>query len=255
MPGYAAPAWLRAPAVEGDCRALEVVGETRDALPVTVWSPRGAADDQPLPLLVVHDGPEYDQYASITRFGAAQIAAGAVPRHRIALAQPVDRDAWYSGSPQYLRTLVQDGLDQLTTAYAVSGPVVVMGASLGGLAALLAGLLGAPQVGGVFAQSGSFFQVRHDDDEAGFRYFGRISRAVAAVLDAPPTAHPLHIAMTCGAQEGNLSNNEDMAAALRRAGHDVEFTAGADLHNYTAWRDSLDPALTSLLRKCWGTQG
>jgi len=28
-----------------------------------------------------------------------------------------------------------------------------------------------------------------------------------------------------------------------------------DLHNYTAWRDSLDPALTDLLRKCWGTTG
>jgi hypothetical protein len=28
-----------------------------------------------------------------------------------------------------------------------------------------------------------------------------------------------------------------------------------DLHNYTAWRDSLDPALTDLLRSVWGAQG
>ena len=255
FPGYAAPAWLRGPATAGSYGALEVVGETSVALPVTVWAPRESDDREPLPLLLVHDGPEYDLYASITRYSAALAAAGALPAHRVALAQPVERDAWYSGSPRYLRTLVRAGLDQLTSAYATSGPIVVMGASLGGLTALLAGLLGAPQVGGVFAQSGSFFQVRHDDDESGFRYFGRISRTVSAVLDAREAAHPLRIAMTCGSLEGNRSNNEDMAAALRRAGHDVTFETVPDLHNYTAWRDSLDPALTDLLRKCWGTTG
>jgi enterochelin esterase family protein len=255
LPGYAAPAWLRAPAVGGSRRTLAVVGETAAALPVTVWSPEGSADHDPLPLLVVHDGPEYDRYAAITRYSAAQAAAGALPAHRVALAQPVERDAWYSASPRYLRTLVEDGLAQVTQEYATTGPVVVMGASLGGLTALLAGLLGAPQVGGVFAQSGSFFRVRHDDDESGFRYFGRISRTVEAVLDARHTEHPLHVAMTCGALEGNLSNNEDMASALRRAGHEVAFSRVPDLHSYTAWRDALDPALTDLLRKCWGTTG
>lgn len=97
--------------------------------------------------------------------------------------------------------------------------------------------------------------MRHNDDESGFRYFGRISRTVGAVLDARHTEHPLRVAMTCGALEGNLSNNEDMASALLRAGHDVVFSRVPDLHNYTAWRDSLDPALTDLLRKCWGATG
>jgi enterochelin esterase family protein len=255
MPGYAAPAWLRGPAVEGGFSTLEVRGETASGVPVTVWSPEGATPADPLPLLVVHDGPEYDVYASITRYSAAHVAAGVLPAHRVALAQPVDRDAWYSASPRYLRTLVHDGLAQLTGAFATTGPVVVMGASLGGLTAVLAGLLGAPTVGGVFAQSGSFFQVRHDDDESGFRYFGRISRTVASVLDARHTDHALHVAMTCGGLEGNASNNADMATALRRAGHDVTYATVPDLHNYTAWRDSLDPALTDVLRKCWGAQG
>lgn len=251
LPGYRAPAWLTAPAVPGRYEAFEVSGETAHALPVTVWSPADSRPGDELPLLVAHDGPEYDVYASLTRYCAAMVSAGRLPPHRVALAQPVDRDAWYSGSPQYLRTLLRAGLERLTDAFTTTGPVVVMGASLGGLTALLAGLLGAPDVGGVFAQSGSFFQVQHDDEESGFRYFGRISRTVAAVLDAPPTDHPLHVSLTCGGLEGNLRNNRDMAAALRRAGHDVAFTTAADLHNYTAWRDCLDPALTDLLRKCW----
>ena len=39
-----------------------------------------------------------------------------------------------------------------------------------------------------------------------------------------------------------------MAAALRRAGHTVTHVEVPDLHNYTAWRDALDPHLTAVLR-------
>ena len=180
------------------------------------------------------------------------MASGALPPHRVALAHPVIRDAWYSGSPQYLRTIAAAGLDGLEERYAVRGPVVVAGASLGGLTALLLGLLAAPRVGGVFSQSGSFFQVRHDDSESGYRYFGRISRLVQTVLDMRHADHPLVVGMTCGALEENVANNRDMASALRRAGHDVTLREVEDLHNYTAWRDSLDPTLTDVLRRVWG---
>ena len=31
----------------------------------------------------------------------------------------------------------------------------------------------------------------------------------------------------------------------------IAFSGHDDLHNYTSWRDSLDPALTDLLRRVW----
>jgi len=251
MPGYAPPWWVTAPAVPGRLDPHTLRGETTHEVPVTVWSPADLADDTPAPLLLVHDGPEYDLLAGLTAYSGALVAAGHLPAHRVALTHPVIRDAWYSGSPQYLRTIAAAGLDGLGERYAVSGPVVVAGASLGGLTALLLGLLAAPRVGGVFAQSGSFFQVRHDDAESGYRYFGRISRLVQSVLDMRHADHPLAVAMTCGALEENAANNRDMAAALRRAGHEVTLTEVADLHNYTAWRDCLDPCLTDLLRRVW----
>ena len=34
-----------------------------------------------------------------------------------------------------------------------------------------------------------------------------------------------------------------------RAGHQVTHVEVPDLHNYTAWRDALDPQLTALLQK------
>lgn len=251
LPGYEAPWWLGAARVEGTRTDLAVAGETADEVPVTVWAPADLADDVPAPLLLVHDGAEYESLARITTYSAALVAAGRLPAHRVALAHPVMRDAWYSGSPQYLRTVADAGLDRIGARFPVAGPVVVVGASLGGLTALLLGVLGAPRVGGVFAQSGSFFQVRHDDAESGFRYFGRISRSVQSLLDMRETAHPLVVGMTCGGLEENLANNRDMAAALVRAGHDVTLREVADLHNYTAWRDALDPGLTDVLTRLW----
>ncbi|HYN67726.1 MAG TPA: alpha/beta hydrolase-fold protein [Ornithinibacter sp.] len=251
MPGYAPPWWLSAPAVPGRTEAMTFAGETADEVPVTVWSPQDLVDDEPAPLLLVHDGPEYDMLARLTTYSGALVAAGILPAHRVALTHPVLRDAWYSGSPRYLRTIADAGLDRLGERYAVQGPVVVLGASLGGLTALLLGLLAAPRVGGVYSQSGSFFQVRHDDSESGYRYFGRISRLVQAVLDMRHAEHPLAVGMSCGALEENAANNRDMAAALRRAGHDVTLREVPDLHNYTAWRDALDPGLTDVLRRVW----
>ena len=256
MPSYAEPAWLSAPSVPGVTTELSLVAETAEPVPMTVWSPVTAAESDALPMLVVHDGPEYDRLAAVTQFSGAMIAAGRVAPHRVALATPVLRDAWYSGSPTYLRTEAGAGLTHLAERFPTRGPAVVMGASLGGLTALLVGLLSADghgTIGGVFAQSGSFFSVHRDDQESGFRYFGRITRAVRQVLDAPSTLHPLHVAMTCGALEDNAANNRDMAAALRRAGHEVTYREVPDLHNYTAWRDSLDPSLTDLLAALWGS--
>ncbi len=252
MPGYAPPWWLKAPAVEGRMESMSLAGETSDAVPFTVWSPVELPDDEPAPMLLVHDGAEYDQLARITTYSAALVAGGQLPRHRVALAHPVMRDAWYSGSPQYLRTIADAGLDRLGERYAVRAPCVVVGASLGGLTALLLGLLAAPRVGGVYSQSGSFFQVRHDDSESGYRYFGRISRLVQSVLDTRHAEHPLSVGMSCGTLEENVANNRDMAAALRRAGHHVSLREVPDLHNYTAWRDALDPGLTEVLRRVWG---
>lgn len=255
LPGYAAPAWLARPGVPGRWTALQVQGEVPDPLPVTVWEPSDAEPGEPMPLLVVQDGPEYDVMASLTRYCAVQVADGVLPRHRVALMHPVRRNAWYSGSPQYLRSLTGPVLSTLQERYAVSAPVALMGASLGGLTALLAALQAGPVVGAVFSQSGSFFQATLDGMEQDFPWFPRIVDQVRAVLDTRHTDHPLVVGLTCGALEENAANNRAMAAALARAGHHVRHAEVADLHNYVAWRDALDPHLTHVLRDCWMAQG
>ena len=55
---------------------MSLAGETADEVPVTVWSPPDLADDDPAPLLLVHDGAEYDQLAGITTYCGARVAVG-----------------------------------------------------------------------------------------------------------------------------------------------------------------------------------
>jgi enterochelin esterase family protein len=239
LPGYRPPDWLDAETVEGEVTELGPRGRgLRAHVPVRVWSPAGPAA---MPVLVAHDGPEYDALSSLTRFSAAMIAAGTVPPHRVALLQPAHRDEWYSGSALYARALATDVLPAL----GARGPLIAIGASLGGLAMLHLHRL-AP-FNGLFLQSGSFFVPRHDAHEARFPRYRRIVRVVRELhRDA---GEPVPVTLTCGAAEENLANNREMVRALAAQGFDAELHEVGDTHNYTAWRDAFDPHLTRLLAR------
>ena len=64
------------------------------------------ADDAPL--IVVHDGPEYAEYAGLTRFLDAMSWEERIPPLRAALIQPVDRNETYSASALYAGALVRE---------------------------------------------------------------------------------------------------------------------------------------------------
>ena len=152
LPGYAPPGWLSAPADPG----VTTIFESAPGVTARIWAPQDAADE-PLPLLVVHDGPEYDALASLTRYLGAGTAAGSLPRLRAALLSPGTRDSSYSASPRYARTLASHVLPALAASLACTA-VVGMGTSLGGLAMLHA-YCGYPSaLDALFLQSGSFFR-------------------------------------------------------------------------------------------------
>lgn len=253
LPGYAAPGWLDGPVVRGRrTRAASVRGELADPVRVSLWAPADATRGEVLPVLVAHDGPEYDELASLTRFCAAMIAAGRVPRHRVALLHPGDRDAQYSASPAWARTLAGPVMASLRSRVGVGPAPVVLGASLGGLAALTTAVGHPGTFAGVMSQSGSFFTPELDPQESGYRYYWRITDAVRTLRESVPAPVPLRVGLTCGAAEENAANNRAVAASLRRAGHRVTHAEVADVHTWTAWRDALDPHLTAVLQDVWG---
>jgi enterochelin esterase-like enzyme len=250
LPGYSAPAWLTAERVPGATERLTVASSALGAeVEVAIWRPDDARDDEALPLLVAHDGPELDQLARFTDYCAAHTAAGALPRHRVALVAPGDRDQWYSASALYARTLATRVLPTIADAVAARRPVGA-GVSLGALAMLHAQRRFPDAFAGLFLQSASFFMPRFDAQESGFVRYRRIVRFVRSTLREQPR-RTVPVAMTVGALEENAADNRVMASALAAQGYPVGLHEGRDLHNYTAWRDQWDPHLTRLLQAAW----
>jgi enterochelin esterase-like enzyme len=248
----AAPAWLTAPADAGGAVTLEVpVASLGGAVAGRIWAPSGTPDDAPLPLLVVHDGPDYDSLASLTHYLGAGIAAGWLPKLRAALLSAGDRNSWYSANVRYARALTEQVMPALTGLVATTTRVG-MGTSLGALAMLHAHCRRPGTFGGLFLQSASFFVPRLDPQERRFRYYRRITAFTAALEADGVPGVPVPVSLTCGSIEENIANNRLMLSLLRSAGYPATLHEVRAEHNFTAWRDALHPWLTELLQQVCG---
>jgi len=247
--GYAAPGWVEdEDAPPGNVERLELRARGLGApMQAHVWTSEGTAPEEPLPLLVVHDGPEYAEYSCLLRFLDHFHSFGDLPPLRAALLEPVNRDQHYSASAVYARALAEDVMAALDS-FAPTTVRVGMGASLGALAMLHAHRTFPAAFSALFLQSGSYFQPRLDAQEREFVRFRRITRFVSMVTSRRDVPHPIAVTITCGTGEENLANNRALAAALDRQGYEVRLVENRDAHTWVGWRDTFDPHLLRLLQ-------
>lgn len=258
MPGYRPPAWCAADAtVTGRFLTLQIRSDLLGVtLPVGLWTSPSLDVEHEAPLIVAHDGSEYDRYSGLLRFISTMIDDGHLPPVRVLLLPPVDRNEHYAASPVYARALARELvplLDWLAPQPRVRRDGrcwrIGVGASLGGLATLHTHRLYPDVFGGMFLQSGSFFQPTTDRQESKFFRFDRITRFVDEVLRAPSWNRPVPVGMTCGTVEENLTNNRRVRDALSLQGYEVDFAEHRDGHNWVAWRDTFDPHFMDLLQR------
>jgi enterochelin esterase-like enzyme len=243
FPGYEPPAWVADE--ESDRGELHEIELPRLPAPAFLWSAVDTDPEEALPLLLVHDGPEYAEYSSLLRLLDHLVAFGELPPFRAALLPPPpDRFETYSASIRYARLLVDEWLPRIAP---VAGRPVAMGASLGAVGALHAHWARPGTFGGLFLQSGSFFRRRFDSHESGFPRFNRITRFVAHVSGGRADVPPIPVTITCGTGEENLANNRRLAERLRRHGWPAMLVEHPDAHNWISWRDVLHPHLADLI--------
>ena len=256
--GYEAPAWVEdEEAAPGTLEELSFRSRTlRTEVRGMLWSAHGADAATPLPLLVVHDGPEYAEHAQLLRLLDSTIAELELRPFRAALLHPPgDRNETYSASTAYANALVREILPrigELASVIDLRGARVAMGASLGALAAFHVHRVHPRAFGGLFLQSGSFFTRAADAQESGFGRFTRITRFVASAKRETRWRDPIPVTMTCGAAEENLANNLELRDALYRQRYDVRLHEHSDVHNWVSWRDVFHPHLVDLLDRLWG---
>lgn len=242
FPGYSLPEWLDAPAADGETTEVE------DS--VTLWSPTGLDADSPAPLLLVHDGPEYDALGAFTQYVGAGISAGLLPPTRAVLLGPGDRNDEYSANPAHSAWIADELVPRLPPTTVRIG----VGASLGALAMLHLHRCYPDVLDGLFLQSGSFFTPELDPQESGFSGYDAVTKFVASVHESDADDHPVPATLTCGGLEENLANNGAMTTSLGQLGYASQLIQVRDTHNYTAWRDALHPALTELIGKVVGAR-
>jgi enterochelin esterase-like enzyme len=246
FPGYERPAWVEDDESEtGEVRELKLPSRLlRTTVKALLWSAPETDPGQPLPLLVVHDGPEYAEYSSLLRLLDHLVAFGELPPLRAALIPPpLDRFQTYSASARYARALTEEWLPELGPHV---GRPVGMGASLGALALLHAHYARPEAFAGLLLQSGSFFRQRFDSHESGAPRYARITRFVSRVGGGQSDPPPIPITLTSGTGEENLANNRWLAETLGGRGWPLELVEHPDAHNWISWRDVLDPHLPDL---------
>jgi enterochelin esterase family protein len=253
FPEYDAPGWIFAEAPQGAVESVRIPSRAlRARVTADVWSSPGAEPGKPLPLLVVHDGPETAQLTQLLDFLALAVEGGALPPLRAALLHPVRRDETYSAAAAYGRALANEivpGLEEVAPTPFRKRMRIGMGASLGALAAFHAHREHHDLFGALFLQSGSFFR-RSDEHERWFGRFERIARFTAKAQRGDG-ADPIPVTLTVGTGEQNLDANRELAAALERQAYEVRLVENRDAHTWIGWRDTYDPHLLELLRTRW----
>ena len=215
-------------------RSMRLAGGRRN---VRLYQP---AQEGPYRLLLVLDGKDYLQRAKLTTLADNLLHERTLPPLAIAFLDNAreSRFAEYGCSEALVGFVAQELLPWATSQVALVpqlGGHCVLGASLGGLAALWLGVRLPEIFGRVFSQAGGF--ALGFTKELGLTTLLRVGERV-----------PLRIYLDCGCFDPLLAANRAMHELLQARGYEVayrEFNAG---HNYPAWREDLTAGLQWLLR-------
>ena len=248
--GYERPGWtLHDPeARSGRLATLKFASSTfQDTRELEIYLPARFRRSRAYPLLVVHDGLDYLRYADLKNVLDNLIHRLEIPAMIVVLTQSPNRLVEYTGNEQHARFLSED----LLSAVAAKFPLIddrnargLVGASLGGVAALHAASRYPQIYGQLLLQSGSFVF-----SDLGHHKKGPIFDPVVRFVNEFRN-HPFAIAekiyMSCGMYESLIYENRSLVPLLQDQGMQIFFEEARDAHNWENWRDRLRQGLTWL---------
>lgn len=205
---------------------------------LTVYRPANHEPDRSHPLLFVHDGGDYLTYGSMALVLDNLIASGVIQPLVAAFSWPGERLREYSANPEHARFVAEDAIPHLQAEFPHLDRKVVMGASLGAVAALHTAATYPGLFTGMILQSGTFAQTR------GWGSAQHLLAPIATLLHRLElSALPRRTFLSCGTFERMIGENRFMAKRMERAGIKVKYVESRDGHTWEAWRDRLSEAL------------
>jgi enterochelin esterase family protein len=255
--GYAPPDWSRhdPEARAGDLVELRLPSQAqRRDNRVTVYLPARfraeAAEPGPTsaryPLLVVHDGGDFLEYASMKLVLDNLIHRLDMAETIVAFTYPGDRLTEYPNSSAHARWVARELVPELETRYPLVGEPAgrcLMGSSFGAVAALSTASRYPATFGTLILQSGSFVFTDIGADHGEGPAFDPVVRFMNRYR-----ARPVRVAdrlfVSCGMYEDLIVQNRSMLRVFSETGMEVQYVESRDGHNWESWRDRLRDALS-----------
>jgi enterochelin esterase-like enzyme len=215
---------------------------------VTLYLPARFRRTASYPLLIVHDGGDYLQYAAaktvldnlIHRLDVAELVA--------AFTYPGDRLAEYANSAAHARYLTAELLPRLEGDLPLAGRAsgrCLMGCSFGGVASLATAYRYPDVYGSLLVQSGSFVFTDIGTNHGGGPAFEPVVRFINRYRAAPRRVAD-RMFVSCGVYEPLIIPNRSMIPVFESAGMTVRFVEARDGHSWENWRDRLRDGLSWL---------
>jgi len=248
--GYKRPGWTRPDpdARSGSLVRLQLHSKAyASRREVQVYLPARFRASRNYPLLVVHDGADYLRYADLKVVLDNLIHRLEIPAMIVALPQSPDRLVEYTGDPRHAQFVAEELLPALAEKFPLvddSSSRGLMGASLGGVAALHTASKYPDLFGQLLLQSGSFAF-----SDLGHHQKGPVFDPVVRFVNEyrkKPFALADKIYLSCGIYESLIYENRSMVPLLQAQGMQVNFEEARDAHNWENWRDRLRNGLTWL---------
>jgi enterochelin esterase family protein len=198
------------------------------------------------PLLVVHDGDDFLNFAAMKNVLDNLIHRRDMAETVVAFTDPGDRLREYANSAQHARFLTAELSPRLESELPLLGNPAgrcLMGASFGAVASLSTAYRYPEHFGSLLLQSGSFVFTDIGEDHGGgpafdpvVRFMNRYRRAPRRVVD--------RMFMSCGIYEPLIVPNRSMVTVFRGTGTEVRYTEARDGHSWEDWRDRLREGLS-----------
>jgi len=213
---------------------------------VTVYLPARFRRTSRYPLLVVHDGGDYLEYAAMKTVLDNLIHRLDMAETVVAFTYPGDRLVEYPNSSAHARWIATELVGRLEQDLPLApgrGARALMGSSFGAVASLSTAVRYPDAFGALLLQSGSFvftdIGAAHGEDRA----FDPVVRFVNRYRARPQRVAD-RLFVCCGVYEDLIVQNRSMLPVFIEAGMEVDYVESRDGHNWESWRDRLREGLS-----------
>ena len=248
--GYEAPAWARhdPTARPGSLDSFGYESRFLGRRNAGLYLPARFRRSRQYPLLVVHDGSDYLNYANVRQILDNLIHRLEIPDLIVCFTDSPDRLREYANHEAHARYLTEELVPDLAARFPlIDRPQArgLMGASFGAVAAFATAYRFPDFWGRLLLQSGSFAFTDIGTRNRRGPLFDRVVEFVNRYREEPKAVSE-RVFMSCGVYESLIYENRSLLPLLRATGMEVRLVEARDGHNWENWRDRLREGLSFL---------